>query len=114
MRGLPSILLLFRNEFNKFNNTGARMLDSIYHMTTTLKSHFCRKDVIILSLCMQHCYGRHNISRKSINHSILLHGVISLPDATSYDKIKSLIFCRLLTNYPFCFPFIMMQTLPRN
>ena len=29
MRGLPSILSLFRNEFNKFNNTGARMLDSI-------------------------------------------------------------------------------------
>ena len=23
MRGLPSILSLFRNEFNKFNNTGA-------------------------------------------------------------------------------------------
>ena len=23
MRGLPSILLLFGNEFNKFNNTGA-------------------------------------------------------------------------------------------
>ena len=33
MRGLPSILSLFRNEFNQFNNTGARMLDSIYHMT---------------------------------------------------------------------------------
>ena len=33
MRGLPSILSLFRNEFNKFNNTRARMLDSIYHMT---------------------------------------------------------------------------------
>ena len=34
MRGLPSILsFLFRNEFNKFNNTGARMLDSIYNMT---------------------------------------------------------------------------------
>ena len=32
MRGLPSILSLFRNKFNKFNNTGARMLDSIYHM----------------------------------------------------------------------------------
>ena len=29
MRGLSSILSLFRNEFNKFNNTGARMLDSI-------------------------------------------------------------------------------------
>ena len=36
MRGLPSILLLFRNEFNKFYNTGARMYDSIYHMTLTL------------------------------------------------------------------------------
>ena len=39
MRGLPSILSLFRNEFNKFNNTRARMLDSIYHMTNTVKSH---------------------------------------------------------------------------
>ena len=29
MRGLPSILSLFHNEFNKFNYTGARMLDSI-------------------------------------------------------------------------------------
>ena len=43
MRGLPSILSLFCNEFNKFNNTRARMLDSIYHMTNTLKSHFWRK-----------------------------------------------------------------------
>ena len=33
MRGLPSILSLFCNEFNKFNNTGTRLLDSIYHMT---------------------------------------------------------------------------------
>ena len=36
MRGLPSILSLFLYEFNKFNNTGARMLDSIYHMTLRL------------------------------------------------------------------------------
>ena len=50
MRGLPSILSLFRNEFNKFNNTRARMLNSIYHMTNTLKSHFWRKNVMILSL----------------------------------------------------------------
>ena len=49
MRGLPSILSLFRNEFNKFNNTRARMLDSIYHMTNTLKSHFWRKKT--LSFC---------------------------------------------------------------
>ena len=77
MRGLPSILSLFRNEFNKFNNTRARMLDSISHMTHTLKSHFWRKNVMILSSCTQRCYGR---------LQILLHGVISLPDATSYDK----------------------------
>ena len=36
MRGLPSILSLFRNEFYKFNNTRAGMLDSIYHMTLRL------------------------------------------------------------------------------
>ena len=33
---LMSILSLFRNEFNKFNNTGARLLDCIYHMTKSL------------------------------------------------------------------------------
>ena len=68
MRGLSSILSLFRNEFNKFNNTRARMLDSIYHMENNLKSHFWRKKIIILSLFTQRCYGRHNVSRKSINH----------------------------------------------
>ena len=50
MRGLPSFLLLFRNKFNKFNNTGARIFDFIYHMTLKLiknhilgvkKSRFC-------------------------------------------------------------------------
>ena len=47
MRGLPSILSPVRNEFNKFNNTGARWLDSIYHMPLKLyffgvkTSRFC-------------------------------------------------------------------------
>ena len=36
MRGLPSIFSLFRNDSNEFNNTRARMLDSIYHMTLRL------------------------------------------------------------------------------
>ena len=36
MRGLPSILSFFLNKFNKFNNTGAGMLDYIYHMTLKL------------------------------------------------------------------------------
>ena len=36
MLGKPRILSLFRKEFNKFNKTRARMLDSIYHMTLRL------------------------------------------------------------------------------
>ena len=36
MRGLSSILSLTHNKFNKFNNTGAWMLDSIYHMILKL------------------------------------------------------------------------------
>ena len=51
MRGLPSILSLFRNEFNKFNNTRMRMLDSIYLMTNTLKSHFWRKTLYFFIMC---------------------------------------------------------------
>ena len=51
MQSLLSILLFFFcNRFNKFINTGARMLDSIYHMTLRLlrnlisgiKSHYVR------------------------------------------------------------------------
>ena len=40
MRGLSSILSFFCNEFNKFNNTRARILDSIYHMTLRLLRNF--------------------------------------------------------------------------
>ena len=36
MRGLPSILSLFRIKFDKFNKTRARMLDSIYHLSLKL------------------------------------------------------------------------------
>ena len=40
-KAVPSILTVFHDEFNEFNYTGARMQDSIYHMT--LKSHFISK-----------------------------------------------------------------------
>ena len=40
MLGLLSILSLFRNELNKFNNTGARVLGSIYHMTLKILKNF--------------------------------------------------------------------------
>ena len=37
MRGLSILLcFFFRNEFNKFNNTGAQILDSLYHMPLKL------------------------------------------------------------------------------
>ena len=36
MRGLPSILSLFCNEFDKFNNTGVELLYCVYHMTSKL------------------------------------------------------------------------------
>ena len=41
MRDMSSILSLFRNEFNKFNITGARMLD-------TFKSRFLCENANIL------------------------------------------------------------------
>ena len=62
---MPSILPFFRNEFNMFNNTRARMLDDIQ---ISLKFRFLCKNVIISALCTQRCYGRHNASRKSVNH----------------------------------------------
>ena len=68
-----------------------------YDIKSTLKSsHFCLTNGIILSLCSQRCDERYNVvmdvitfpqNRKTTSGlQILLHGVISLPDATSYDK----------------------------
>ena len=70
MRGLPSILSLFRNKFNKFNNTGARMLDSIDHMTLKLlKIHiFGVKTSKFCHLLRNVFNGRHYVSCKSVNH----------------------------------------------
>ena len=78
MRGLPSILSLFCYQFNKFNNTRAQMLDSIYHMTLRLLRNLIsgvkRYNFVIMYAALlwtsyvQRCYGRHNVSRKSINH----------------------------------------------
>ena len=36
MQGLPNILSHYRNEFDKFNNTEARILYYIYHMALRL------------------------------------------------------------------------------
>ena len=58
MWGVQSIYRFFLNKFNKFDNTGAGMLDSIYHMTLRLLWNLI-SDVIKLrffSLCTQRCY----------------------------------------------------------
>ena len=65
MRGLPSILSLFRNGFNKFNETRARIEDSIYHMKLNMtlknlkKSLFSVKKVQTLPSFTQRYSGRH-------------------------------------------------------
>ena len=70
MRGLPSILSLFAtsliNSIVQEHECFKFYLS--YDIEITLKSHFWRKNIIILSICTQRCYGRHNVSRKSINH----------------------------------------------
>ena len=58
----------FRNKFYKFNYTGARMLDSIYHRTLKLlkKSHFWCKNVKILPSYTQ-CYnGQHYVTVQNL------------------------------------------------
>ena len=59
MQGLQSILSVFRNKFNKFNNTGARMLDFI---KIILKSYFWCDNIWIFTICLTF----HNDSRKSL------------------------------------------------
>ena len=69
MRGLPGILSLFRNKLiNSIIHEQDIKFYLSYDIKITLKSHLCRKNIIILTLCMQCCYGRHNVSRKSVNH----------------------------------------------
>ena len=56
--------LLFPNKFNKFNNTGARMLDSIYHMALKLlKNHsFGLKTSSFCDNFKQSYNGRHYVT----------------------------------------------------
>ena len=45
---LAEHFIAFCNEFNKFNNTGAQMLDSIYHLTLKLNliSYYFREKTL--------------------------------------------------------------------
>ena len=66
IRGLPSILSLFRNQFDKLNYKISCLILLIHDIMNTLKYHFWHKNVIILSLCTQCYYGRHNVFRLSV------------------------------------------------
>ena len=70
MRGLSRILSLFHNEFETFNNTGARILDSIYHMMLKL---FCMHVSVVkmTSVCQ-----------------IIRRSFIALPNYLSNDKMS--------------------------
>ena len=58
MQGLLSILSLFCNNFNKFNDTGV-------HYIKIKKSHFWRENVMILTSFIRY-YGRHYISLQNM------------------------------------------------
>ena len=68
MRGLLSILSFFHNEFETFNNTGARILDYIYHMKLKL---FCMHVSVVKMNPVCQIYGR---------------SFIALPNYKSNDK----------------------------
>ena len=78
MRGLPSILSLFRNEFSKFNNTRVYLS---YDIKISLKFHFWRKKtyncVIIMDVMT---------FQPLVVYRFYCTCVTSLPDATSYNK----------------------------
>ena len=66
------------------------MLDSTYHKKKTRKSLFWRENVKLLQSFTQRYNGRHYVTLLNMYTtsalSILVHGIISLPDATSGDK----------------------------
>ena len=57
MRGLPSILSPFRNSFNKFNNTGARMV-------ACHQKYLKHRIIKIIRSFTQRYNGRHNVTLK--------------------------------------------------
>ena len=69
MRGLLSILSLFRKDCIKFNNTGARMLDFTYHMILKLVENriFGVKTSITLLFTHLIMTSLSNVT-KSVNH----------------------------------------------
>ena len=68
MRGLPRILSLILNEYDKLNNTGAPMLESIYHMALKFIKNriFWRENFKILSSYTQRYNKRLSITLQNL------------------------------------------------
>ena len=60
---LAKLLSRFCNDFKRFNDTGARMLDSIYYMTLKLlKNCFFGVKTSQICILFAKSYGRHYVS----------------------------------------------------
>ena len=70
MRGLPSILSLCCNKCNKFNYTGARMLDSSYHM---MLKWFCNPVFGVKTSRFCHIYATYWVSFHNITEICETH-----------------------------------------
>ena len=64
--GLLSILSFFRNVFNKFNNTRAQMLDTIYHTTIRLL-----RNLISVVKKIKFCYYVRNVVMDVISYACI-------------------------------------------
>ena len=80
--------MLFRNEFDKFNKTRARMLDFIYHMTLKLlknrifgvkTSRFCH---LLRKVIMDVITASFEICK-----SLVVYRFYCMPDETACDKV---------------------------
>ena len=81
MQGLPSIMYLFGSEFNIFNNTGAGMLDSIDHMTLNYFEFKILSYIRDIITALNNKRYQNLLTTSGL--SIIMHGVISLPETTS-------------------------------
>ena len=66
MRGWLSILSLFATDF--INSIIQESTNVRFYLSYGIKITFCLKNVIMLPLSTHRYYGRHNVSRKSVNH----------------------------------------------
>ena len=73
----------------------------LYDIKITFQSHFWCKKVIIASLCTQGCYGRHNVSRKSVKQLVVyrFYCMALFHSQTQRHMIKDLNGCSCIIEF---------------